>query len=65
LVQTRFPSNANYTLQRFKAWGDDATAVVETTMNPARTLKQVEIQDAAERMDTPILMGDRVAPRRH
>jgi DNA gyrase subunit B len=38
----------------------------ETTMDPTtRTLKRIEIQDAAEadRIFT-ILMGDRVAPRR-
>ena len=42
------------------------TQLWETTMNPqTRTLKQVEIEDAAEadRIFT-VLMGDRVAPRR-
>ena len=42
------------------------TQLWETTMNPVtRTLKQVEIEDAAEadRIFT-VLMGDRVGPRR-
>lgn len=67
LVQNEFPSNANYTMQRFKGLGEMMPKQLwETTMNPeTRTLKQVEIQDAAEadRIFT-ILMGDRVAPRR-
>lgn len=67
LVQNEFPSNANYTMQRFKGLGEMMPQQLwETTMNPeTRTLKQVEIQDAAEadRIFT-ILMGDRVAPRR-
>jgi DNA gyrase subunit B (EC 5.99.1.3) len=62
-----FPSNASYTVQRFKGLGEMMPQQLwETTMNPAtRKLKQITIEDAAEadRIFT-ILMGDRVGPRR-
>ncbi len=67
LITNEFAQNAKYTIQRFKGLGEMmATQLWDTTMNPqTRTLKKVEIEDAAEadRIFT-ILMGDRVAPRR-
>jgi DNA gyrase subunit B len=62
-----FPENAKVEIQRFKGLGEMMPQQLwDTTMNPdTRTLRRIEIEDAAEadRVFT-VLMGDRVAPRR-
>lgn len=66
-LQQTFPSNASYTMQRFKGLGEMMPQQLwETTMDPAkRILKQLTVEDAAEAsMIFSLLMGNQVEPRR-
>ncbi|KAM5578082.1 DNA gyrase subunit B, chloroplastic/mitochondrial [Rosa sericea] len=62
-LQSSFPSNASYSIQRFKGLGEMMpTQLWETTMDPQkRLLKQLSVDDAAEaNFVFSSLMGSRV-----
>ncbi|KAI9159982.1 hypothetical protein LWI28_003982 [Acer negundo] len=66
-LQSSFPSNASYNIQRFKGLGEMMPVQLwETTMNPEqRLLKQLVVEDAAEANVTfSSLMGARVDTRK-
>ncbi|KAH9315663.1 hypothetical protein KI387_024290, partial [Taxus chinensis] len=66
-LQKRFPSNASYTMQRFKGLGEMMPLQLwETTMDPStRKLKQLTVEDAAEtNVVFSLLMGNQVEPRK-
>ncbi|ONK63621.1 uncharacterized protein A4U43_C07F17170 [Asparagus officinalis] len=66
-LQSTFPSNASYNIQRFKGLGEMMPAQLwETTMNPeTRLLKQLMVEDAAEaNVVFSSLMGTRVDVRK-
>ncbi|KAL5720157.1 DNA topoisomerase (ATP-hydrolyzing) [Ranunculus cassubicifolius] len=67
-VQSSFPSNASYNIQRFKGLGEMMPLQLwETTMDPERrTLKKLVVEDAAgANMTFSSLMGARVDVRKH
>ncbi|KAL9267214.1 DNA gyrase subunit B, chloroplastic/mitochondrial-like protein [Drosera capensis] len=66
-VQSSFPSNASYNIQRFKGLGEMMPLQLwETTMDPEqRLLKQLKVEDAAEaNVVFSSLMGARVDGRK-